>query len=108
MGKGGWSAPFSKLVHDSWAARSEQVGSAARAEIVKHNILNGAKRYQLTQPSTQITPMTDQELHDRIVQIIKENGEVFSGYGLVLDGADTVAQLIMNLLIETGRSVPHE
>ena len=52
--------------------------------------------------------MTDQELHDRIVQIIEENGQVVSGYGLVLDGAHTVAQLIMNLLIETGRSMPHE
>lgn len=52
MGKGGWSAPFSKLVHDSWAARSKQVGSAARAEIIKQNILNGATRYQMTQTDT--------------------------------------------------------
>lgn len=47
-------------------------------------------------------------LYDQIVQIIQENGECVSGYGLVLDGAHTVAQLIMNLLIETGRSMPNE
>jgi hypothetical protein len=47
--------------------------------------------------------MTDQEIHDAIVDILEENGEVVSGYGLVLDGASTVAQLIMNLLLDNGR-----
>lgn len=47
MGQGGWSAPFSKRVHDSWAAHSKKVGAAERAEIVKQNILNAAKRNQL-------------------------------------------------------------
>lgn len=44
--------------------------------------------------------MTDQELHDQIVKIIQDNGSIVSGYGLVLDGAHTVAQLIMNLLLD--------
>lgn len=108
MGKGGWSAPFSQLVHDSWAAHSKKIGAAERADIVRQNILNAAQKHKLAQPSTQITHMTDQDLHDRIVQIIEENGQVVGGYGLVLDGANTVAQLIMNLLIETGRSMPNE
>jgi hypothetical protein len=36
----GWSAPFSKRVFDSWAARSKEVGSAERAETVRRNILD--------------------------------------------------------------------
>lgn len=108
MGKGGWSSPFSQTMIDSWAAHSKKIGAAERAHTVRQNILNAAQRHKLAQPCTQITPMTDQELHDQIVQIIQENGECVSGYGLVLDGAHTVAQLIMNLLIETGRSMPHE
>lgn len=36
----GWSAPFSKRVFDSWAARSKEVGSAERADTVRRNILN--------------------------------------------------------------------
>jgi len=44
--------------------------------------------------------MTDQQLYEQIVEIIEENGDVVSGYGLVLDGAHNVAQLIMNLLAE--------
>jgi hypothetical protein len=108
MGKGGWSSPFSQRMIDGWAAHSKKVGAAERAQTVRQNILNTCRRHKLAQPSTHVTPMTDQELYDEIVQLIHQNGEVVSGYGLVLDGADTVAQLIMNLLIETGRSIPSE
>lgn len=52
--------------------------------------------------------MTDQELHDQIVKIIEDNAVAVSGYTLVIDGSATVAQQIMNLLIETGRSMPRE
>jgi hypothetical protein len=46
------------------------------------------------------TRITAQELFDEIVAIINENGDVTSGYGLALDDPSTVAQLIMNLLVE--------
>ena len=49
MGKGGWSAPFSKRVLDSWAAHSKKIGGSERAETVRQNILNGAKRFQMEQ-----------------------------------------------------------
>jgi predicted sugar kinase len=46
------------------------------------------------------TQITAQELHDKILDIINENGDVTGGYGLALDDPSTVAQLIMNLLVE--------
>lgn len=52
--------------------------------------------------------MTDQELHDQIVKIIEDNAVAVSGYTLVIDGSATVAQQIMNLLMETGRSMPYD
>jgi hypothetical protein len=55
-----------------------------------------------------ILHMTDQELHNQIVKIIEDNAVAVSGYTLVIDGSATVAQHIMNLLIETGRSMPRE
>lgn len=108
MGKGGWSSPFSQTMIDSWAAHSQKIGAAERADTVRQNILNAAQRHKLAQPSTRITPMTDQELHDQIVKIIEDNAVAVSGYTLVIDGSATVAQQIMNLLIETGRSMPRE
>lgn len=44
--------------------------------------------------------MTDKELYEKIVKIIEDNSQTVSGYGMVIDGPETIAQLIMNEVVE--------
>lgn len=41
--KNGWSAPFAPWVVESWRKWSEETGAKERADVIRNNLIYGAK-----------------------------------------------------------------